>query len=199
MAQFQPDAPIEIPPAAPKPASSLALWLLVLTLTFLFLALFLVSATIREGTAPLANELQSIQSTLSSTAQPGSVERDLSTALADSMQQINVLQPVYSDLYGDYVNWTGVMQVISSYDYAQMRITRILQTEHQVTLNGEAPNENITMDYVTQLRNSGYFSSVTLQTLNLVAPTNAPGVTPVAPVGTFAQFIIVTELRSAGQ
>ncbi|MBL8155594.1 MAG: hypothetical protein JNM70_15530 [Anaerolineae bacterium] len=189
----------QAPPPPRRPASTLALWLLGLTMLFLFGVNFLIYSTIREGRAPLEEQLADIKATLEATAAPDAA---VEAARSQVMEVLNVnsqLASIYDSLAASYTNWPALIRVLSDFDISQMHIDRLVQQDKLITIMGEGIDELQVMTYANVLRDSGFFTRVTIQTLNIVAPTPLPaGVTPTAPQTRSAQFSIVAELGKSG-
>lgn len=186
-------------PSSKRPASALALWLLGLTMLFLFGVNFLMYSTIRDGRAPLEQQLKDIKATLDATAPPDAA---LEAARSQVMEIINVnseLASIYDALTTHYINWPALIHVLSDFQISQMHIDRLVQQDKIITIMGEGIDELQVMTYANVLRDSGFFTRVTIQTLNIVSPTPVPaGMTPVAPQTRRAQFSIVAELGAGG-
>lgn len=189
----------EAPPPSKRPASALALWLLGLTMLFLFGVNFLMYSTIKEGRAPLEQQLADIKATLEATAAPDAA---VEAARSQVMEVLNVnsqLASIYDSLTSHYIDWPALIRVLSDFDISQMHIDRLVQQDKLITIMGEGIDELQVMTYANVLRDSGFFTRVTIQTLNIVAPTPLPaGVTPTAPLTRSAQFSIVAELGAGG-
>lgn len=186
-------------PPSKRPASALALWLLGLTMLFLFGVNFLMYSTIRDGRAPLEQQLENIKATLEATAPPDAA---VEAARSQVMEVLNVnsqLAGIYDSLTTHYIDWPALIRVLSNFEISQMHIDRLVQQDKLITIMGEGIDELQVMTYANVLRDSGFFTRVTIQTLNIVSPTPVPaGVTPVAPQTRSAQFSIVAELGTSG-
>jgi len=182
--------PIAPSPAAEPPSGSsrtpLVLGLIAAGMAILFLPLFLVSATLNNEVKDLQAELGSVRAAQTRVPTPGLEVQRLLTPLAQTQGQIDQVKRVFPTLAAPRVDWTSVMTAIGSYDPNEIVLTSLTRTDNRLTLGGRAVRESIVLDYARNLEQTGLFSRVIIQSLQ-VAPTITPTVTLTPkPPATFA-------------
>jgi Tfp pilus assembly protein PilN len=156
-------------------SSKLLLWLVALSLGVLFVPLYLVSTTIQENIAPLEDEMATIQAQLDSTPAPDPTEEALKSQFLSLQDQVRSLGVMADELVANQINWPAVMASIASYDPAQMKVTKLAQTDVHIALTGLANDEGVVSDYAQHMRDSGYFVRVDVQSITLkTLPTATP-------------------------
>lgn len=182
----------------------LILWLVVLSLGVLFLPLYLLGASIEEENARLRNDIATQQARLDQGPPASRDEQSLQATLSAALAHLSAIQPASRSLVSDRVDWPGVAASLSNYHDDYMVVLGLTQTGRMLTLQGRAWNEQTVLDYARRLEESGYFSTVTVQSLsgNVVAtPTPARG-TPTPEPATpgrirYVEFVLVAELKAA--
>ncbi len=181
------------PPSTGGATSPLALWLLALTMLILFGIMFLALNTIRQGKNSLETQLETIQTTLAAEPQANPTSEALMDQMRGVMAESAALRSASESLKAQYINWPALIRVIGDFDIRLMQLSRLMQQDKLITLTGEGIDEMQVMAYATRLRESGFFSRVTIQALNTVQPTAPDGTT--ASTTRIAQFSIVIELN----
>jgi hypothetical protein len=168
--------------APPRSGSRLASWLIIFGLGLLFLPLYLITSTIKDTTAELQTELDSLQATLSFTPPPNPSEEALNGTLAYVRLQDDALQSLEGTLVGIHIDWPAVMAIVGAYDPAHMGITAVTQNGSTIVIGGQADNQSTVSAYAEMLRTSGRFGQVDVGSITievLPTPTPTPTATPV--------------------
>jgi hypothetical protein len=185
----------------PGGSSSLVLWLVVFGLCVLLLGLYFVPVTIVEYDLPLETDLAHMQETLATTptADPG--EDALNTQLLEIRSNVLALEPISAQIAREHVDWPTLIRTISTYEYWQLRLTGIVQSNNVITLNGKAIDETVVTAYANMLRESGHFGAVVVQSIilrSLATPSTATQDEAASSTANdkYAEFTILLELKA---
>jgi Tfp pilus assembly protein PilN len=161
----QGDPLLEQQPAQSGSLSRIILWLIVLCLSIAFVSLFLIASAIQKENIALSSELAEQEITLSATPIIPEDEQTARGSLLTVQQQANSLETLHNDLDEAYINLPDVMLSLSDYDLTRMRLTGMTQVGYQITLTGQAINEQVITAYLEQLRASDYFEVVEIHSI----------------------------------
>ncbi len=163
----------------PRSGSRLALWLIIFGIGLLFLPLYLITTTIKDTSATLQMELDSVQATLSYTPPPNPSQEALNGTLAYVNLQNDALKSLEGTLVGIHIDWPSVMAVIGAYDPVHMGVTAVTQNGITIVIGGQADNQGTVSAYAEMLRASGQFSEVDVGSITIeILPTPTPTPTP---------------------
>lgn len=159
--------------------SRLVPWLIVFAVGLLFVPLYFSSNILADTTAPLATQLNALETTLTAPPVVPDAEQTLTARLIDLRSKSNAIDGLPPTLVAGHTNWPDIMALLRSYDANQIRLTGFVNETTHLTLNGEAIQENSVLTYVARLQVAGYFSQVRVQTITLSGvPSPTPNLTP---------------------
>jgi hypothetical protein len=200
-----PDEPLTETEAPPKPERSFSrviVWLIVASMGALFIPLLLVSTTIQEEIVTLQSELVQIETALETTPEVLPEVQELQEQLNELSSVLEPLQPIYTTLRTEEIDWSGALATIAYYNETQLILNDVIQEARQLHLSGIAVDEMVIIAYAQDLAESGQFQEVNIQSIvveDLAAPTALPVVNdtsanPAAEQRVF-EFVIVVELK----
>jgi Tfp pilus assembly protein PilN len=182
---------------ASSTSSRLVIWLVILSSMLLLLPLYLISTTIQQDIDDLELELAGLKATLAYTPPAPPEEQALRETLSQTRNLLNQLDPLGVQLAASHINWPQTIAVIGSYDENLVELTAITQAENRITINGRANNETAVIGYSEILQESGLFTRVIVQSINMrdmPGPTPTDRLMPTPTPTRVAEFTILVEL-----
>jgi Tfp pilus assembly protein PilN len=134
--------------------------------------------------AILEADLVGVQEALSARNPVGVEAEELRATLDQVLARIDEIEGAYEAVAPQQVVWAGVLRAIEEAIPEGVDLTSLSQTDRQITLAGTASDHTKVQILKANLENSGFFSSVTIQSVvALPTPTPTPTSTP-APTPT---------------
>ncbi len=170
-------------PELPIPPRTLGLVLIALALlaTLLFLGQRRFAGKVNE----LETRLKQTEQQVAQTKGQSEEAAKLNETLGKTNNDIKRLEQTHTDIFASRVNWATVSQAIFGLAPAEMILTSVLQENDRVTVKGQSQDERTVTRYIGDLRQTGLFTSVNLESTSplltpVVFPTTtpAPGETP---------------------
>ena len=170
-------------PELPIPPRTLGLVLIALALlaTLLFLGQRRFASKVNE----LETRLKQTEQQVAQTKGQSEEAARLNETLGKTNNDIKRLEQTHTDIFASRVNWATVSQAIFGLAPAEMILTSVLQENDRVTVKGQSQDERTVTRYIGDLRQTGLFTSVNLESTSplltpVVFPTTtpAPGETP---------------------
>ncbi|MBI4785564.1 MAG: PilN domain-containing protein [Chloroflexi bacterium] len=155
--------------------ATIALWLIAISMVVFFVPLFLISSLVGENVKGLQGDLNLIRVSLTNVPTPPPEARNLLNALSQSQAQTNQINRTSATLAAGRADWPAVMTALGNYNPDELTIATLARADNRITLTGRAVREQVVTTYVRSLEQSGLFTRVTLQSLQLIA---TPVVTP---------------------
>ncbi|MCA9915913.1 MAG: hypothetical protein KC496_21310, partial [Anaerolineae bacterium] len=149
-------------PEKPKKGSNgrLVVWLVAMSMAMLFLPLFLMASTLQEDVLAMETEYAQLSEALSLTPTPDVAAEDIRVTLLQLQSDAVLLTSTYDELANAGLDWFAVMDSLLQYDQEAILLTRIMQEENGLLVEGTATNENAILRYVNTLREADPFSGV---------------------------------------
>jgi Tfp pilus assembly protein PilN len=159
-------------------------WLLALAAILLLLPNYQRFAQANAQIAVLEADLVRVQEALSARNPAGAEAEQLKATLDQVLARVDEIEGAYEAVAPQQMAWTGALRAIEEAIPEGVGLTSLSQTDRQITLAGTASDHAKVQILKANLENSGFFSSVTTQSVvALPAPTPTPTSTP-APTPT---------------
>ena len=194
MAADLPEVDNDLEPARPARLSRLTRWLIAIGMGVLFVALNLVSATIRDTSAPLATALVQLQATLTAAPQPLPARDQIAAAMILMRQNAVALNSLTGTLTAQHITWPDVLNLLADYDASQVYLSGLAQSGMRIVVTGQAADENVVINYTDRLRQSNRFSSVVVQSITLKGSSGGRGSSPFPGRDQYADFMFTIDL-----
>lgn len=134
--------------------------------------------------AILEANLATVQEALSIRNPAGVEVKQLKATLDEALARIDEIEGAYEAVAPEQTAWAGTLRAIEEAIPEGVDLTSLSQTDRQITLAGTASDQNKVQVLKANLENSGFFSTVTIQSMMaLPTPTPTPTTTP-APTPT---------------
>lgn len=149
-------------PEKPKNGNSgrMVVWLVAMSMAMLFVPLYLMSSTLQEDVIALETEYAQLSEALSLTPTPDAAAEDIRSNLLGLQSDIVLLTSTYDELANARLDWFAVMDWLLQYDQEAILLTRLVQEDRGLLVEGMASNENAILRYVNILREAEIFSGV---------------------------------------
>ena len=170
--------------------------LMAFSLLILLLALYLISTSVQNDIARSEANLASLQSQIIRLQTPAPSVQELLTTLTTTLTLADKLEAARPAIGHQ---WPTLVAVLGGYDPAAITLTALRQEGNRITLTGQAITDSSAVAYVHRLEESPLFTSVVLESIVLVTPTQQPGAEPnaaepVASAPALVDFVITIEL-----
>lgn len=153
------------PEAPPAEHGRLVMWLVVLGIALLFLPLGLLTMQLRMERLALEEEVSALTDSASVTPTPDPDSEDLRSRLLILREVETTLHSLQTTLQDQRQEWPPVMAALLGYDFRQIELTRIAQTDGLLLVEGRAADEDAVLAYVNSLREEGLFRRVQVQSI----------------------------------
>ncbi len=153
---------VESSPEKPKKGNSgrLVVWLVAMSMAMLFVPLYLMSSTLQEDVIALETEYAQLSEALSLTPTPDAAAEDIRSNLLTLQSDTVLLTSTYDELANAGLDWFVVMDTLLQYERDAMLLTRVVQEEIGLLVEGTATNESAILRYVSTLRDAEVFNGV---------------------------------------
>lgn len=188
----------------------------LVALLLLLVAFWLVDRSIQEDIRTAEATVSTLQTELRQLQTPAPPMLALMSTLTTTRslaEQIRLAVPTSG------VNWPQVIEALARYDTARVMVTSLTEANRQITITGQAFNDEAVVAYAQAIEDSNLFTTVVVQSIRVIpAPTATPlptgSPTPGAPSAaasaapstevtippllatatTLAEFVIIVEL-----
>jgi Tfp pilus assembly protein PilN len=157
-------------------------WVLVLVAILPLLPAYQRFAQANTQIAVLEADLARVQEALSARNPVGVEAEELRATLDQVLARIDEIEGAYEAVAPQQMVWAEVLRAIEEAIPEGVVLTSLSQSARQITLAGTASDHTKVQVLKANLENSGFFSSVTIQSVvALPTPTPTPTSTPVPP------------------
>ncbi len=164
--------------------ASMLPWLLAVVVILLLLPNYQHLTQANAQIAVLEADLVGVQEMLNARNPAGVEAEELRASLDQLLARIGEIEGAYEAVAPEQMAWTGALRAIEEAIPKGVELTSLSQTDRQITLAGTASDHIKVQILKANLENSGFFSSVTIQSMvALPTPTPTPTSTP-APTPT---------------
>jgi|GEM_PF-1571899 len=169
----------------------LILWLIIFSLAGLIVPLFVTAISMEEANLQLQDELEVLEARLSTTHEPGAQVVALQEERDALVSAEGTLVTQLEDMQTGWINWVDVMLALIDHDPFRLNLQTLTQNTRRLTITGRAVDEAHIIAYRDRLTNSGQFSRVTVQSINLISQQGAePG-----NLQSYAEFTLLLEVN----
>ncbi|MBI3913781.1 MAG: PilN domain-containing protein [Chloroflexi bacterium] len=172
------------PMIAPSPSRTIiARWLVVFAMLVFFIPLAVATNVIRDDAARMDADLSALRVAQFSLPPPAPQVAAILTPLAQTQAKNAQIAKIYPTLAAPRPDWAKLMAAIGNYDINSIALTALAQTSGGISIAGRAQQEENVIAYARALEQSGQFSRVVVQSMQVLptptaTPTNVPTKTP---------------------
>jgi len=145
------------------------LWLVAFSLMLSVVPFYLVSLTFRTDIARAGSRLEQAQQALTVVPSPDAEIETLMADLAEIKQASDTISQTYPTLVAGHTDWRTVMERIGNYNPTQITLNSLSQADSRIVLAGQASDDSVVIAYTRNLKESGLFADVILESMTVIA------------------------------
>lgn len=168
------EAEAEANKSTPQQPRPLVLWLIVLSLALGIVPLHLLSLIIKAENTQQQAVLDELQEQLAGAPEMPADAEQLEGDIALIQEQVAELDALWGALATRHVDWPETLPTVTRYDPELIRLTGMTQSENRILISGQARYEAAALAYADQLESAGQFARVSMQSMSVLGPADAP-------------------------